>query len=146
MEANLYKIMVGAKRALILANNAADALESIGSKSGTRSVEVAGKARFTLDVDGNICTYKLKSGHHTPVFGRNAIISHGIRASISQDASLNQKPVVLSRHETNHSTLKSNRNGSRSKKSSTSVNKPKRQSQLNPRFFISTKPLGGNNR
>jgi hypothetical protein len=142
MEATLYKITIGTKNALILSINAADALESIDSKSGTRSLEVAGKAKFTFDGDGNITSYKLKSSNHNPDFGRNAIISHGVRASIAQESALSQKPVVLSQHETSHPGHKTHQRGFRSKKSHQAASKQKRQSPLNPNFFISTKPLG----
>lgn len=136
MEATLYKITIGTKNALILSINAADALESIDSKSGTRSLEVAGKATFSLDDSGRISSYKLKSATHQPKYGCDAIISHGVRASMAQEAALKPKPVVLSQHETKPNKPKSVQ---RAAKPKNHTKKPAKneKSPLNPKFFIS---------
>jgi hypothetical protein len=141
MEAYLYEIAIGGKKTLVLSINAADALEIIGSKAGTRSIAVAGKASFTIDDSGRIARYKLKSTTHHPNYGRDAIISHGVRASVAQENALQKKAVVLSQHETNTYARQGQQNSAKSQNHTKKSAKNKR-STLNPKFFISSRPLG----
>lgn len=145
MEAKLYKITIGKRDMLVLSVDAADALEGLESRSGTRSMELVGKAEFSVNEAVNITRYRLRATNHDKGYGQNAIISPGIRAVIAQDKSQSNKVTVLSKNENNAPAQKKMRQqGYKTRKSTKRSEHKKYEKPLNPKFFISTKSLGTN--